>query len=266
MTRSTTTSPTTSSCTTSLRPRPRSRLGSRLSATLAALATAIIAAVLLAQPAAASAAYGPYLTLGSPALNERSAPSTSAALVGQLPYHSQIWITCQAPGSSVNGSIVWDRLTNGAFISDYWTNTPGYLTWTPSIPRCGSSTPPPAVGRTVSYNEGAAGQCTWWAINEFNAVSGYYPNLVAPGNNGDAQYWAGNAAYNGWTVTATPRANSIVVFPSYTNGAGSVGHVAWVTGVTGTSITFTEMNYVAWNQVDTRTVVPASTVRYILAP
>ena len=69
------------------------------------------------------------------------------------------------------------------------------------------------MGRTVSYNEGATGQCTWWAINEFHAFDGLYPNLVAPGNNGNAQYWAGNAIYNGWTVTATPRVDSIAVFP-----------------------------------------------------
>ena len=92
------------------------------------------------------------------------------------------------------------------------------------------------------------------------------PDLVAPGNNGDAQYWAGNATYNGWTVSATPRANSIAVFPVGTNGAGSVGHVAWVTAVAGANITVTEMNYVVWNDVDTRTLTPAPSVRYILAP
>ena len=162
---------------------------------------------------------------------------------------------------------MWDQLNNGAYISDYWTNTPGLDTWTSSIPRCGTSTPPPvAVGRTVSYNEGATGQCTWWAINEFHAYSGLYPNLVAPGNNGNAQYWAGNATYNGWTVSATPRVGSIAVFPPGYNGAGAYGHVAWVVAVSGTRITVTEMNYVAWNRVDTRTLTPSSTVRYILAP
>jgi surface antigen len=191
-------------------------------------------------------------------------------VVGSLPYHSTIYISCQTTGSAVGASVIWDELTNGAYVSDYWTNTPGQNTWTPAIPQCGTSvTPPPptaAVGRTVSYNEGAAGQCTWWAINEFHAFSGRYPNLVRPGNNGNAQYWAGNAVYNGWTVSATPRANSIAVFAPGVNGAGSVGHVAWVTAVSAGQITVTEMDFPTPYHVDTRTLTPASSVRYILAP
>ena len=191
-------------------------------AAAAALVATVAPALVGTTAASAAASYGPYLTVASPSLNERSAPSTGAAIVGSLPYHSTIYINCQTSGSLVGASVVWDQLNNGAYISDYWTNTPGLDTWTPSIPRCGTSTPPPvAVGRTVSYNEGATGQCTWWAINEFHAYSGLYPNLVAPGNNGNAQYWAGNATYNGWTVSATPRVGSIAVFPpGYTHSRG----------------------------------------------
>ena len=231
----------------------------------AAVTAAAVALTLLPAAAASAAGYGPYLTVASPSLNERSAPSTSATVVGSLPYHSTIYITCQTSGSLVGASTVWDKLTNGAYVSDYWTNTPGQNTWTSSIPPCGG-TPTATVGRTVSYNEGASGQCTWWAIYKFHAYSGYYPNLVVSSNNGDAKYWAYNAAYNGWTVTAAPRVGSIAVFPAYTNGAGAAGHVGWVTAVSGSQITISEMNYVGWNTTDTRTLTPASSVRYILAP
>jgi surface antigen len=231
----------------------------------AAIVAAAVALTVVPATAANAASYGPYLTVASPSLNERSSPSTSATVVGSLPYHSTIYISCQTSGSLVGASYIWDRLTNGAYVSDYWTNTPGQNTWTSTIPQCGTTTTA-AIGRTVSYNEGSAGQCTWWAIDRFHAYSGYYPNLVAPGNNGNAQYWAANATYNGWTVVATPRVHSIVVFPVWTNGAGSVGHVAWVTAVSGSQITVTEMNWVAPYQTDTRTLTPASTVRYILAP
>ncbi|MEO9139351.1 MAG: CHAP domain-containing protein [Jatrophihabitans sp.] len=249
------------------------KIRTALCAAVASLAVAV-PAVVVAAPANAATGYGPYLTVASPSLNERSAPSTSGSIVGSLPYHSSIYIVCQTSGSLVGASVIWDELTNGAYVSDYWTTTPGQDTWTPSIGRCGSVAPPPPpspspsarVGRTVSYNEGGAGECTWWAINEFHAFDGRYPNLVAPGNNGNAQYWAGNAAYNGWTVSVTPRVGSIAVFPRYTNGSGSVGHVAWVTSVGSGKITVTEMNFAAWNRVDTRTFAPAGTVRYILAP
>lgn len=242
---------------------------------LRAIATAVLPLValsvgltVLASPATAATAYGPYLTLASPSLNERSAPSTDASIVGSLPYHSSIEISCQTSGSLVIASTVWDKLTNGRYISDYWTNTPADDTWTSSIPRC-ATTPPPSVrtGRTASGNEGSPGQCTYWAIEEFHAYSGLYPYLLDPADNGNAEYWATNAAYDGWTVTATPRVDSIVVFPPGVNGALSDGHVAWVTKVSGTSITFTEMNGPAGPyNVDTRTVTPAASVRYILAP
>jgi surface antigen len=240
--------------------------------TTAGLATAALTVSLGAVLAGASAATaatgsGPYLTVASPSLNERNAPSTSAAVVGSLPYHSTIYISCQTPGSLVGQSTVWDFLTNGTYVSDYWTNTPAIDAFTSTIPRCSGPTPPPPNwGTTVGYNEGGAGQCTWWAINEFHLFTGRYPDLTRPGNSGDAKYWAGNAAYRGWTVTATPRVGSIVVFPAGVNGAGSYGHVAWVTGVNGRAITITEMNFAAWNRVDQRTLVPATSVLYILAP
>lgn len=245
----------------------RTTFARRTATLVTSVAIAAGGAGMLAAPAHATGGYGPYLTLASPTLNARSTPSTSATIVQQLAYHSTIYITCQTSGSSVGGSVVWDRLSSGVFISDYWTNTPAYLTWTTSIPRCGTTSPTPTakVGRTVSYNEGAAGQCTWWAITEFYRYTGHYPNLVAPGNNGNAQYWAGNAAYNGWTVTATPRVNSIAVFQPNTNGAGQVGHVAWVTAVSATQITVSEMNFIGFDKLDTRTLTPVSSVRYILA-
>jgi surface antigen len=220
---------------------------------------------------ASATGYGPYLTLASPSLNVRSAPSTSATVVGSLPYHSTISIACQTSGSLVVASTVWDRLTNGYYVSDYWTNTPAIDTFTSTIPRCDSTstggTPTAAVGRTVGYNEGASGQCTWWAINEFHAYDGRYPNLIDPANNGNAGYWATNAVYNGWTLVATPRVNAIAVFLPYVNGAGAVGHVAWVTGVSGSTIRVSEMNFTYGpGNIDTRTLTPAASVRYILAP
>jgi surface antigen len=251
------------------RPTATNRIHSIRNALLAAAGLATAAAIFVGAAASAGATtyYGPYLTTGSPYLNERSAPATSASIVGSLPYHSNVYLACQTTGTSVYGSSIWDQLSDSHYVSDFYVAT-GYTGWTPGIPQCGS-TPPPTGGtwgRTVSYNEGATGECTWWAINEFHTFTGVYPNLVAPGNNGNAEYWAGNAAYNGWTVSATPRVDTIVVFPPYTNGSGSVGHVAWVTSVSGGQITVSEMNFKAWDQVDTRTLSPTSSVRYILAP
>ena len=135
----------------------------------------------------------------------------------------------------------------------------------------GSPSPPgpvtPVMGETLGYNEGAAGFCTWWAIEEFHAYTGVYPDFYDPANDGNAGYWATDAAYDGWTVTSTPRIASIAVFPPGVDGADTDGHAAWVTAVTGSQITISEMNGLAgWGEVDTRVLTPGRAVRYILAP
>ena len=246
----------------------------RLAATAHAAAAARLAAAPVGQELRAgrdaqsrAGGHGRYVILASPALNERSAPHLDAATIGTLPYGAAVSVSCQASGALVGRSVVWDRLTSGAYISDYWVSTPGYDTWTPGIPRCASTSPVASTGRTVSYNKGGAGECTWWAIEEFHDYSGMYPDLYDPANNGNAKYWAADAAANGWTVTSRPQADSIAVFPPGANGAEFAGHVAWVAEDSGSRITISEMNGPAgWDLVDTRTLVPARSVRYILTP
>ena len=122
------------------------------------------------------------------------------------------------------------------------------------------------IGRTLTYDSGAAGQCVWWAINEFHQYDGLYPDTLDPADNGNAMYLATNAAYNGWTVSSTPQVNSIAVFQPGANGAGAVGHVAWVTSVSGPDTTVSEMDFPNPYITDIRTFIPASSVQYILAP
>ncbi len=243
----------------------------RRSRTAGAIATSLgvaVAILLAAAPAQATTCAGPYTVTATPHLNEHTGPSTADAVVGNLPHGSQTHVACQTIGSVYNGTDIWDKLPNGYYVTDDLLTTPVFDGFSPGIARCPA--PPAAAvktGRTDTSNEGQAGQCTSWAITKFHAFTGLYPYLIKPGNNGDAQYWAGNAAYDGWTVTATPRINSIVVFPPGVNGAEPDGHVAWVTKVSGGQITFTEMNGSQGPfTTDTRTVTPAASVRYILAP
>jgi surface antigen len=218
-----------------------------------------------------TAATPAYFVLADPALNERSGPSTSAPIIGSLPYHSGVFIACQTTGSAVNGSVIWDHLTNGAYVSDWYVSTPAVGAFSAGLARCGTPTPSPApsarLGLTAEGDQGYPGQCTWWADNEFHAYSGVWPDFVWSVDSGNARYWAENAAHNGWSVTSTPEPNSIAVFQPGENGAFSEGHVAWVTAVDGNQITISEMNGTAGPyRVDLRTIVPSSGVRYILAP
>ncbi|HEX9359453.1 MAG TPA: CHAP domain-containing protein [Streptosporangiaceae bacterium] len=113
-----------------------------------------------------------------------------------------------------------------------------------------------AWGQTLSYNPGAAGNCTYWAEYKFHWYTGtYYINTLATsGTTGDAKYWAINASRRGWTVGSVPRMDSIAVWTG-----GSAGHVAWVTEVwpSQNKIRVSEMNEYGWNVVDSRDISPA---------
>jgi surface antigen len=118
-------------------------------------------------------------------------------------------------------------------------------------------------GKRSSYNWATQGQCTWGALAKWKASEGYYPG----GWTGNAMVWDTGAASAGYTVSGTPRTRSIVVFEPGVEGASSVGHVAWVTGVSGDQVTIIEMNALAGPyNYNTRTVTDQAGMKYIYAP
>jgi surface antigen len=94
------------------------------------------------------------------------------------------------------------------------------------------------------------GQCTRWAYLK-------RPDIV---NRGVRQYgisdwlaylWVANARREGYSVNAHPRAGDIAVWPQDVDGAGPIGHVAYVISVTGNkTIRISEVN---WNGSPTET-------------
>ena len=83
------------------------------------------------------------------------------------------------------------------------------------------------------YNNG---NCTWYAYGRAYEVYGKDPGLRGAGNAGA---WYNYAKNNGFTVSSTPKAGSIICWST----DGNSGHVAFVEKVSGSSITFTESNY-----------------------
>jgi surface antigen len=78
---------------------------------------------------------------GACGLTIRSGPGFSGyASLGSLGEAAEADVVCQALGQSVsNGyatSAVWDRLTSGGWVSDFYLDTPNIGTWSPPIPRC----------------------------------------------------------------------------------------------------------------------------------
>jgi hypothetical protein len=113
-----------------------------------------------------------YEVVASPSLNARSGPGTGYAIVGSLGYGTAIDISCQQQGgTSVGGNATWDRLSNGWWISDYWTNTPSFNSYIPGVPACQPA--PTGVGEYAAR----------WATARIGQV---YTN-----ENPNASYWSG---------------------------------------------------------------------------
>ncbi len=69
-------------------------------------------------------------------LNGRSAPSTSASVVTTYPSGGTVTVLCQTPGSTVGSTAVWDRLSDGNYVSDAYVNTASTTGYTAPIARC----------------------------------------------------------------------------------------------------------------------------------
>ena len=79
--------------------------------------------------------------------------------------------------------------------------------------------------------------------------------------------WDSGAAAAGYTVSGTPRTRSILVMEAGVHGSSGVGHVGWVTGVSGGRVTIVEMNALAGPySYNTRTLTDGPGMRYIYAP
>lgn len=106
----------------------------------------------------------------------------------------------------------------------------------------------PIVARIVSYaNTYSPGYCTWFVASRRPVPSGW----------GNARNWLANARAAGFATGSVPRVGAIAW-----TGAGAMGHVGLVTGVNGSQVTITEMNYAGFGVVSSR-VANASEFGYI---
>ncbi|WP_145813808.1 glycoside hydrolase domain-containing protein [Kribbella amoyensis] len=69
-------------------------------------------------------------------LSRRSGPGTSYSVLGTMPAGSLAWVTCQRSGSAAGTTSVWDRLTDGSYVTDYYVATPSKTTYSAPIRRC----------------------------------------------------------------------------------------------------------------------------------
>ncbi len=76
-------------------------------------------------------------TITSPSgLNARTGPSASHPVVRTYAPSSPVQVVCQAPGSAVATSSVWDKLTDGTYVTDFYITTPSKTGYSTPLPRC----------------------------------------------------------------------------------------------------------------------------------
>ena len=210
---------------------------------------AVVGPATTAAPAAASA----LATIGfsaqpQAAIAARKGPSKPVVIEDILVMAERAAAARKAAAAKASRDLTRSSLTSSTSVRKSTTNT---------------STPSASSGTRSSYNWATPGQCTWGALAMWYKSEGYYPG----GWTGNAMVWDTGAAAAGYTVSGTPRTRSIVVMEPGVNGSSSVGHVAWVTGVSGNQVTIIEMNALAGPyNYNTRTVTDGPGMKYIYAP
>jgi hypothetical protein len=175
-----------------------------------------------AAAADASSASGPYKVVSTTGLTERSAPSGASAKAGSLTDGTTVYIDCQAggvpyaTGGSPSSDDIWDELTNGTFVADYWINTKGIGKFSLGIPRCG-------IAQVSVWNSDfSQGSYVYvCGTNQENKSDCTPVYADAEGHNeyfsdywfkGPVTIWAGNGIYIGISGCAVPAGYSSSVY------------------------------------------------------
>lgn len=204
-------------------------------------------------------------------VNCRAKPDTSSAIVKTFKKDQNISITCQTEGPSINGNSIWDKTTDGCYVADYYvkTGSSGYVK-----DKCPGTTPKPPTGSvpgpmTNDYPyKGKCGgvdpwnyykcQCTSfvaWRVNKRLGLK--FHNQYKGAHWGNANSWDEAARKTKVRVDNKPVPGCIAQ-----TSAGKWGHVAWVSKVSGNSVTIEEYNHVTREGYSTRTV-PKNNFVYI---
>jgi surface antigen len=198
---------------------------------------ASLSAAAMAFAGTASAATYQVSGTGGYGVIARSAPSTGAGAVTTYAEGTSLNVSCQTNGSVVNGaSWVWDRLSTGTYVSDFYVNTPTVDSFSVNLPNCAGARsalnpavyPWPTVGPSTYIADGHGyyeGECTSfasWAVRSDGL------------HDVDSPDWLGNAdTWSGARSESTPHVGDVAQWDDNRNGAGGSGHVAYVSEVYG---------------------------------
>jgi|SRR5579859_7000146 len=264
----------------------------------AAIAAAIGAPLLGASPASAascvpdpinSVCVTPVSYKVSTAISRLAVQKTAQVgnIIRYLSGGTTVGVVCQVNnGGTADGNTArtWDALSGGGWVYNAYLNTPalGSDGFSPGARHCGATstttapvttapapvttTPPSTTNNT--YN---AADYPWPTVDTFVSDGhGYYQgecvsfaawairtdgrsHTKSPDRLGNASAWTG--AY----VDSAPQVGDVAQWDANSHGAGSAGHVAYVTAVnTDGTITVNEYNWGTFHRLNVRSFVPGS--------
>ena len=77
-----------------------------------------------------------YRVVSARGLNARSGPAKTYRLLRTYPGNATVQVICQAPGSAIFTTHLWDKLADGSYVSDYYLSTPSKTSYSSPLPRC----------------------------------------------------------------------------------------------------------------------------------
>lgn len=77
-----------------------------------------------------------YQITSSANLNGRSGPKTSTPIVQSYAPAATVGVVCQTAGTKIGTTSVWNKLTDGNYVSDYYVSTPSNTSYSAPLPRC----------------------------------------------------------------------------------------------------------------------------------
>jgi uncharacterized protein YraI len=77
-----------------------------------------------------------YQITSSANLNGRSGPKTWTPIVRTYAPGATVGVVCQTAGTKIGTTSVWNKLTDGNYLSDYYVSTPSNTGYSAPLPRC----------------------------------------------------------------------------------------------------------------------------------
>lgn len=184
----------------------------------------------------------------------RKGPGTHYPVVRVIPNNSPIQIACQVHGEAVSGTNIWNRLTDGTYVTDFYCDTPNFNSFSPPLSACKEAAPPPPppspkLVDDYPYRTASPDQADKWGFYCRQCTSFVAWRLDQHGIKisnrglGNADTWAEGARKMGHRVDHTPSVGAVAQFAPGVSFAGPLGHVAWVAEMNGDAITIEEYNF-----------------------